>query len=90
MTGFSIDWMDGNCPVQAEGRVDGKPFYFRARGQQWSIEVYPGPGDLRAEWRYEEPWGEAPYDAGWMPQDTAREMIATAVAIYRQRAQTPQ
>ena len=31
-----IDWCGGNCPVQAEGKINGKPFYFRARGECWS------------------------------------------------------
>jgi len=29
----------GSFPVQAEGYVDGRPFYFRARGGMWSLEV---------------------------------------------------
>lgn len=29
----------GNCPVQAEGYINGHPFYFRARGAFWSLRV---------------------------------------------------
>jgi hypothetical protein len=34
-----IDWLGGMCPVQAEGTIEGKPFYFRSRGAHWSLEV---------------------------------------------------
>ena len=34
-----IDSFGGNCPVQAEGTIDGKPFYFRARGSSWSMSI---------------------------------------------------
>jgi hypothetical protein len=30
---------EGNCPVQAEGTIDGYPFYFRSRGGHWAIHV---------------------------------------------------
>lgn len=29
----------GNCPVQAEGTIDGFPFYFRARGGSWKLSI---------------------------------------------------
>ena len=29
----------GTCPVQAEGTINGLPFYFRARGRHWSLYV---------------------------------------------------
>ena len=49
------DWPDGvepdeqgvwgNCPVQCSGTVDGLPFYFRARGEHWSLDIAANPGD---------------------------------------------
>ena len=33
----------GACPVQAEGTVDGLPFYFRARGGEWTLSVAATP-----------------------------------------------
>ena len=36
---LKIDMLGGNCPVQAEGTIDGRPFYFRARGQSWSMGI---------------------------------------------------
>jgi hypothetical protein len=29
----------GKCPVQAEGKIDGFPFYFRSRGGHWSLSI---------------------------------------------------
>lgn len=50
--GFTIDYIGGNCPVQADvevyarGEAD-RYGYFRARGSGWSFEIYP-PGITRA------------------------------------------
>jgi hypothetical protein len=78
-----ITWLGGNCPVQAEGTVDGKPFYFRARGEHWSMGIGGEPVGA-PEWEYEEAYGEWPA-AGWMSTDEARAFIAQAVELYRQR-----
>src|SRR5215467_2884968 len=37
-----IENLTGLCPVQADGMIDDEPFYFRARGDSWSIEIGPG------------------------------------------------
>ncbi len=29
----------GKCPVQAEGKINGFPFYFRSRGGNWSLSI---------------------------------------------------
>lgn len=29
----------GNCPVQAEGTINGHRFYFRSRGGSWSMRI---------------------------------------------------
>jgi hypothetical protein len=47
--GIVIDHLYGNCPVQADGFIDGEPFYFRARGEHWSIEIGPGNTHLVVE-----------------------------------------
>lgn len=74
----AIDSIGGNCPVQAEGTINGLRFYFRSRGEHWSVEVHPtasGPyldwPDDGAEWVYEEEYGDGPFDAGWMPEHEA-------------------
>jgi hypothetical protein len=82
MENVVIDWLHGFCPVQAEGTVDRIKFYFRARGTQWRIGI---GGDVVAEpdWGYGEPYGNAPFDVGWMPEDEALRFIEKAVALYR-------
>lgn len=79
-----IEHLGGNCPVQAEGIIDGKAFYFRSRGAQWSMSI--GGADVvgAPEWYHEEPYGEWP-DAGWIGTDEARAFIEKAAALYRAR-----
>jgi len=79
--GIVHDWLGGNCPVQAEGRVDGVPFYFRARGSHWKLHIGEDPLG-RDSWSYGEDYGTWP-EAGWMTEDEARAFIEKAVAIYR-------
>ena len=84
-----IDWLGGNCPVQAEGKVDGQEFYFRARGSRWSFSVGGSDVIVSPDWFYEEPYGLGPFDAGWMTEDEARAFIDKAVALYRGRTIAP-
>lgn len=88
--GIVLRYLGGNCPVQSEGTIDGEPFYFRARGEEWSIEIGGGfvledaeKGIPDTGFYYEEEWGDEPYAAGWMPDDVAREMIDKAAAVFR-------
>lgn len=75
-----LDTIGGNCPVQAEGLIAGVPFYFRARGDRWSFSVGRDPiGE--PDFDYVEDYGVWP-EAGWMPEDTAKEMIAKAARLY--------
>lgn len=68
--------------MQAEGRVDGVEFYFRARGARWSMSI--GGSDVidAPDWYYEEPYGEFP-DAGWISVDQARAFMNQAVEKWR-------
>lgn len=79
---ITIRWLGGNCPVQAEGTIDGKEFYFRARYDSWSLSIGDDPiGSV--EWEYEEPYGTPDgYDAGWMSEDEARAFISKAAKKY--------
>lgn len=80
-----IDWIGGNCPVQAEGTIAGKPFYFRARGRRWSLEVEDRDADDDTSisvWEHQEPYGDGPYDAGWMSEEEARSFIAHTAERY--------
>jgi hypothetical protein len=76
-----IDGIGGNCPVQGEGTFDGKPFYFRARHESWSIGVGGEPVG-NPEWYASKDWGDGPFKAGWMPVETAREIIADQYREY--------
>lgn len=43
--GVEVVTFGGYAPVQADGYVDGLPFYFRARGEHWSFQVAAHPDD---------------------------------------------
>lgn len=60
-----IDHISGNCPVQAEGTIAGEPFYFRARGNNWSFMI--GTFE-RPQFLLRKEYGSEPYDAGWMDE----------------------
>ncbi|NBT79322.1 MAG: hypothetical protein EBT04_12895 [Betaproteobacteria bacterium] len=81
-----LDWIGGNCPVQAEGMLDGNAFYFRARGDSWEFHVAPTQAGIfgDAELLYiERDYGDGPFDAGWMPETEALGFIAKAAALAR-------
>lgn len=77
-----IAWLGGNCPVQAEGTINGQPFYFRARGEHWSMSI--GGADVidQPEWYHEESFGDGPYDASWMSEEEANKLIHQAGALF--------
>ena len=82
--GLLIDWISGMCPVQAEGWMDGFPFYFRARHCGWTLTVSaPGtdPCDVFVDAHLDGKEvgiyhvSELYDDAGWMPHETAKHFI---------------
>lgn len=77
-----IDMIGGQCPVQAEGKIDGKPFYFRARGERWTMGI--GGEDVVGypQWKRWAKWGDGPFAAGWMTEDEARKIIEQCAADY--------
>ncbi len=79
---IEIAWLGGNCPVQAEGRINGKEFYFRARGNSWSLRIGGSDVVMEPEWAYEEDYGDCPFAAGWMTETEARGFIAQAARKY--------
>lgn len=81
MAEIIIETIGGLCPVQAEGTIDGKPFYFRARGQRWTIGIEGEPVGFPA-WFYAQPYGE-PHEAGYLdsPEATAKAFIQMAAYI---------
>lgn len=82
MAKITIEQIGGNCPVQAEGRIGSEPFYFRARGQRWSIGI---GGDVvgNPDWYYEEEYPGGQFTAGWMTEAEARSFIGQATDRYR-------
>lgn len=81
MQSYVIDWIGGNCPVQAEGMIGGKTrFYFRARGDKWSMEITNKSND--SLWYYSEPFGVWP-EAGWITESEARAYIDKAFKLWQ-------
>jgi len=79
-----IDTIGGNCPVQAEGTIDGHPFYFRARGQHWNIGIGGEPVGAPA-WEHEEAYGDGPFAAGYMPVEEAMQFIRKAAQKFHNK-----
>lgn len=85
---LEIQYIGGNCPVQAEGMICGVPFYFRARGRRWSLGIGrcpDGHGDApegqRPDW-YIECFCTEWSNAGWMSEAEARHLILWCAAEY--------
>lgn len=85
MPSIKIETLGGNCPVQGEGQIDAKPFYFRARGNRWTLSIGGDPVG-NPDWFYEEPYGDTPFAAGWMSLEEAREFIHKGADIFRKDA----
>ncbi|MEN3973070.1 hypothetical protein WJS89_10360 [Sphingomicrobium sp. XHP0235] len=83
----NISYAGGNCPVQIEGTVKGEPFYFRARGEHWSLGIGGDPVG-EPEWYHEEGYGNWP-NAGWMPLHEAYDFLASAIGAWEAASATP-
>jgi hypothetical protein len=80
--GVIINNQGGVCPVQIDGTVDGTPFYFRARGEFWTLGIGQEPiGE--PDWFWGQRYSQEKYVAGWMPLDEARSFLFEAIARYR-------
>lgn len=85
-TGAILDQLGGNCPVQAEGTIDGVRFYFRARGSHWEFHVAQTDADLFKNELFSIDRSYKPGDdfaAGWMPQHEAVAFMIEGIAAYR-------
>lgn len=70
----------GACPVQYEGTIGTKYWYFRSRHSYWYFAV----ADTKDEAVLQEGWfldGEIK-DASWIPHKTAVELIRQGAATY--------
>jgi hypothetical protein len=85
-------YLSGQCPVQGCGRVDGHPWYFRARGAAWSMEIaqnrefdpeiLPVVSREYPGWIVERDWGTWP-EAGYMDEAVAWQLIEETIAQFR-------
>lgn len=78
--GVTVDYAGGNCPVQIEGSIHGQPFYFRARGDAWSVGIGGDPV-CKPDWEHYEDYGEWP-DAGWMHLHEAYDFLRKALDLW--------
>lgn len=81
--GFQINFTCAACPVQAEGVAYGKKFYFRSRHEHWSLRIGGDDPVGAPEWRHDEHYGQAPFDAGWITLEEALAFIAKALAKWK-------
>jgi hypothetical protein len=77
--------------VQAEGEMDGAYWYFRARGERWTLTVSADPEERYASFHstplfeHEEPYGTEPYEAGYMPEEQAITFIMRTLFRWREK-----
>jgi len=87
MDRFKLLSIGGNCPVQAEGTIDGHPWYFRARTVELEFNVWQDKAAQNADWfspifTHEEAYGVERGDAGWIPQNLALEFVFRAAQLF--------
>jgi hypothetical protein len=91
--GWSGDF-GGESPVQGDGEVDGRPFYFRARWNSWELDIAePGGEPLSVTeesmargvgWRHEENFGDLDlWQASYMEMKDVQRCMDKAVALFR-------
>ena len=85
----------GLVPVQGEGELDGKPWYFRARYEHWTFTMAEVGGNvhqvrsmfhnaaLEDGWNIEKDWPFGAFSAGYMPIKTAVGLIRACARLYR-------
>lgn len=76
----------GYCPVQADGFINGLPFYFRSRHEHWYLKIAKTPdgdplGDEDVYFHEEEYPGYGPHDAGYANQQECIDFIEKAARI---------
>lgn len=85
MRDFQLYHLSGWTPVQAEGKLDGHYFYFRARGSYWRFELGGNEQRTRSpRWWHEEPWPSVTgFEAGYMSDEDAVCCILKAIELFR-------
>ena len=82
---FELYHLSGWTPVQAEGSVNGRYFYFRARGSYWRFEWGGNESGSRSpRWWYEETWPAVTgFEAGYLSDEEAICCILKSVHEFR-------
>lgn len=90
----------GQCPVQAEGFINGLPFYFRSRHTCWSIDIAIPPntdpvGGSERLIYVEDYKGHAyvegednTHAAGWADKEECKEFVERAANIMASWSKT--
>lgn len=81
-TAVVITMIGGQCPVQAEGTILGRPFYFRARGCHYTISIGGDDPMEDPHWRKRVRWGAGDWDAGYITESVTRDLITHAADQY--------
>lgn len=79
--GLAIDSQGGNCPVQIEGSIDGRRFYFRARHDEYQVHVAESENLI-----FDDPifYVERDYEnSGWMPLHIAIGLLCDEVEAWQ-------
>lgn len=70
----------GYCPVQIEGLVGDRPYYFRARGQRATLYLgAPGAKTVDVGEPIMTLTVDCPYAAGWLPHEVAQGLCQWAL-----------
>jgi len=82
------------APVQYEGTIDGRPFYFRARWNAWYFAVTAGCDEANGcdalphdAFVREALWGDGPFAASAMPVEEAERIIRSCAQAYVEATQ---
>lgn len=76
--GLDVDYMGGACPTQSEGRIQGVPFYYRARHGSWSLSIGEDPvgnGEINL-------MGDDPH-AGFVPDEDVMPVLLMGNSLVR-------
>lgn len=89
---MTVESLEGSCPVRGEGSMGAWRWYFHARNDTWSVAATDNGNDpvlvkknSRHEFFHEELYAAStgPFDAGYMPLDTARFYISRELSRLR-------
>lgn len=78
----------GLCPVQAEGKINGHPYYFKARYNTMALYVNTSEGATEVDpydqktWSYKEVSPGLSFEAGWAPTWECERFLDKAYALF--------